>query len=287
MKHLTFLQFLICFEPLASTSHNFNSFMSSLDSLQSQNTLNSTVFKDEFHSIPLFEETVEKPEDSSINEIGIDSEFQTQKSRENVYFESFDFSSITDPSLFSLDIQEPQYCLEESKSQKDISQGYDVDTSMLFGQTSKSSQDEVCSISNLSTYEVKQKNKIENSKEKQKSTNIQPKEIISLKNHAIFSDLTEFFSKLIYFREEFHEFINYYFNYNQKTSFSFSLSELLKDTPEYDPNLFCSSEKPFIKKNMMLLIHITINLAKRIDNFVITCKKYYAFSRKISFHGKL
>jgi len=57
MKYLTFLQFLICFEFLTSTSDNFDSFISSLDSLQSQNTLNSTVPKDEFYSIPLFEET--------------------------------------------------------------------------------------------------------------------------------------------------------------------------------------------------------------------------------------
>jgi hypothetical protein len=115
-----------------------------------------------------------------------------------------------------------------------------------------------------------------------------PKKEGRKESFQICSDLREFIAKVIYFRKDFYEFINICMEEDDpRNHFKFEIKSILQDNPEYE-YLFTSlrnNEKLAIR-NIMLLIHLSLDFAKRIEMTFETVKRYLYLTQLIFHQNK-
>jgi hypothetical protein len=240
MEKYAFLNLLLYFSLASLTSQRSNPFIYSLNSIQNRKTLNLLVLLDDEESMDKLltkhpNEAVKRNlEDYTSSD---SSEYQISISKKNLY--------LTNPE--NLEFFKIQNHLDQSEeSQKVKHSEFDDCDSVIFKPSLENSLTH--SFSNAKTLN------------KAHSRNTHP-----LKKMQIFSDLKKFICKLIYFREEFSEFINNHFEFPRVEFFDTSIDDLIKNNPEYDLNLFRSKDSNLIIKNIMLLVHIQ-SVKKKTQN---------------------
>lgn len=108
-----------------------------------------------------------------------------------------------------------------------------------------------------------------------------------LPNLQIYSELSEFIAKLVYFRDDFYRFLEgYCSNVNQNLRADLSFSYYFKQVLKCDSSLIYHQNSEIIVKNLMLLIHMTLDLAKKLNLSQLNFKKYHNISSKIIKHRK-
>lgn len=249
MKKYAFLNLLLHFSLASLTSQRSNPFIYSLNSIQNRKTLNSLVLLDDEESMSklLIEQPNEAVRRNLEDYTSIDSsEYQISISKENLYLtnpENLEFFKIQNHFDQSEELQR----VEDSE--------FDDYNSVIFKP----------SLENLPAHSFSNTKTLNEAHLRNTD---------SMKKWQIFSDLKEFISKLIYFREEFNEFINNHFEFPYVEFFDTSIDDLIKNNPEYDPNLFRPKDSNLIIKNIMLLVLISIDLANKTVQFFDAVDQY-------------
>jgi hypothetical protein len=118
--------------------------------------------------------------------------------------------------------------------------------------------------------------------------NFLPDRFKRIEKLEIYSDLREFIAKLIYFRKNFYEFINICLGKNDQENISESeVKYILQGNPEYE-YLFTShpNNEKSATRNLMLLIHLSLDFAKRIEIYFEVYKNYRGLTQHIYHQNK-
>lgn len=283
MKKVNFLSLILHLLLVKSSSHNSWPFIHSLDSPQNLTTLNSLI-SDE----ALDEESCIEPHFGNSKTKLTNPKLHIHRGHK-LHSGLFDLRA-------TLNYQE-EYNLRRTSENSNFSPTHQADNyieknsnknELIFPSTSELPSDEKTVkiepkadtiLLNTKYCKVEDQSTVFNIQEFSK---IQFRDPETIKNLQIHNDLIHFIYKLVYFRKDLFKFINSCFsedNNHHQNSYS-PPKNLFKDNPEY-VNLFTHNSK-IIVKNLLLLVYITLELAKKNENHREHNQKYHLFCNRIT-----